>query len=153
MELRVRTAGLTLAEPFVIARGGRTEPEVVRVELRHEGIVGLGEGAPVYYWGETADSALQFLTREAPDLLGDDPFALEAIGRRLARRAGEQGAKAALDAALHDWIGKRLGQPVWRLLGLDRLGAPTSYTIGLDTLETSLLSSSSILCIAISSTP
>jgi L-alanine-DL-glutamate epimerase-like enolase superfamily enzyme len=135
VELRVFAATLRLAETFAIARRARDVQEVVRVELEHEGVVGLGEGTPVYFWGETAESALDFLTAEAPALLGDDPFALEAVGARLAARPGEQAAKAALDAALHDWIGKRLGLPVWRLLGLSPAGPPTSFTIGIDTVE------------------
>ena len=53
-----------------------------------------------------------------PPLVGDDPFALEAIEERLEDVDGEAAGKAALDAALHDWIGKRLGVPLWRLLGL-----------------------------------
>jgi L-Ala-D/L-Glu epimerase len=135
VELRAHEATLALAETFAIARTSRRVQEVLRVELEHERIVGLGEATPVYYCGETAESALRFLTAEAPGMLGDDPLALEAIGRRLAARPGEQAAKCALDAALHDWIGKRLGQPVWRLLGLLRTGPPTSYTIGIDTVE------------------
>ena len=87
----------------------------------------------MYYRGETPGSALAFLS-EAPVLVGEDPLALEAIGRRLERRAGEAAAKAALDAALHDWIGKRLGLPVWRLLGLEREAPPTSCTIAIDSL-------------------
>ena len=47
----------------------------------------------------------------------------------------EAAARAALDAALHDWIGRRLGVPLWRLLGLSRDLPPTSYTIGIDSLE------------------
>jgi L-Ala-D/L-Glu epimerase len=135
VELRASTATLALGETFAIARGARESVDVVRVELEHEGVVGLGEGTPVYYWGETAESALGFLAGEAPALIGEDPFALESIGARLAARPGEQAAKAAVDAALHDWIGKRLGQPVWRLLGLSPTGPPTSLTIGIDTVE------------------
>jgi L-alanine-DL-glutamate epimerase-like enolase superfamily enzyme len=41
----------------------------------------------------------------------------------------------ALDGALYDWLGRRVGQPVWRLLGTDRLTPPTSYTIGIDTVD------------------
>jgi L-Ala-D/L-Glu epimerase len=135
VDLQARKETLRLAETFAIARGERVEQEVVQVELEHEGTVGLGEAAPVYYWGESADSALGFIREEAEELVGADPFALEAIGRRLAARPGEQGAKAAIDAALHDWVGKRLGQPLWLLMGLERGGPPTSYTIGLDTTE------------------
>ena len=134
VELRTRRAGLNLAEEFGIARGSRTTQSVVQVELEHEGIVGLGEAAPVYYRGETIDSAATFLAG-APPLLGRDPFALEAIGARLAAVGGEAAARGALDAALHDWVGKRLGVPVWRLLGLSPEAPPTSYTIGIDTVE------------------
>ncbi len=135
MELRARTTSLTLAEEFGIARGSRTTQSVVQLELEHEGIVGRGEAAPVYYRGESVDSAVELLTTTAPPLVGDDPFALEAIEERLEDVDGEAAGKAALDAALHDWIGRRLGVPVWRLLGLSAEAPPTSYTIGIDSVD------------------
>jgi L-Ala-D/L-Glu epimerase / N-acetyl-D-glutamate racemase len=134
MELRARQVSLTLAETFTIARQSRDVEEVVHVEIEHDGLVGYGEGAPVDYWGETPESLLGFLQDEAPGLIGGDPFALEYVGQRLALRPGEQGAKQALDGALHDWVGKRLGQPVWRLLGLSPTSPATSYTIGIDSV-------------------
>ncbi len=130
MELAYRTVSLPLAEPFVISRSVTTEAEVVEVELRLDGTSGLGEAAPQDRYGESVASAAAFLD-EAGDLLGDDPFALETIERRLAEIPGETAAKAALDAALHDLCGKLVGQPVWRLLGLDQAGPPTSWTIWL----------------------
>jgi L-Ala-D/L-Glu epimerase len=136
VELRAATARLPLAETFAIARHSSDETEVVRVEVEHDGLVGHGESSPVDFWGETIESALAFLEREAPAALGGvEPFALEAIEARLAERPGEQAAKAALSGALHDWVGKRVGQPVWRLLGLAPAGPATSYTIGIDTVE------------------
>jgi L-alanine-DL-glutamate epimerase-like enolase superfamily enzyme len=134
MELRVHRVELPLAETFTIARHSADVSSLVQVELTHDGITGMGEGAPVGYRGETPESGARFLAEEAPALVGNDPFALEAIERRLAARPGERGAKAALDGALHDWLGKRTGLPVWRLLGLDRAGPPTSYTIGIDSV-------------------
>jgi len=133
VELRTRTVELNLAEEFGIARGSRTTQSVVQVELEHNGVVGRGEAAPVYYLGETPESATAFLTEKAPAALRDDPFALEAIDARLA--GGDAAGRAALDAALHDWIGRRLDVPVWRLLGLEPIAPPTSYTIGIDTLD------------------
>ena len=135
MELRTTTASLALAEEFGIARGSRTTQSVVQLELEHDGVVGRGEAAPIYYRGESIDSAADFLTSAAPPLLGDDPFALESIEERLEDVDGEAAGKAALDAALHDWIGRRLGVPLWRLLGLSPEAPPTSYTIGIDSLE------------------
>jgi L-alanine-DL-glutamate epimerase-like enolase superfamily enzyme len=135
MELRAHKVSLVLAETFTIARQSRDIEEVVHVELEHDGIIGYGEGAPVDYWGETQESMLAFLVEEAPALIGGDPYAHEYIGRRLAMRPGEQGAKQAIDSALHDWLGKRLGEPLWRVFGLSPTSPPTSYTIGIDTLE------------------
>ncbi len=135
MELRPSTSSLALAEDFAIARGSRTTQEVVRVEVEHDGVVGRGEAAPIYYRGETVRSALAFLSDVAPGRVGEDPFALEEIGRAVWSDGAEAAARAALDAALHDWIGRRLGVPLWRLLGLSRDLPPTSYTIGIDSLE------------------
>jgi L-alanine-DL-glutamate epimerase-like enolase superfamily enzyme len=121
---------LQLAETFTISRGAQDTADVVWVEVEHDGHVGRGEAAPIDRYRESADSAVAFIEANA-DALGDDPFALERIRSRLADRPGEQAAKAALDAALHDLRGRMLGLPVWRLLGLERDGPPTSWTIWL----------------------
>jgi L-Ala-D/L-Glu epimerase / N-acetyl-D-glutamate racemase len=129
VQLRPSIATLRLAEPFAIARGSRTEQRVVQVEVEADGVVGRGEAAPIYYRGETEESALAFLELVEPP---SDPFDLEAG----LPREGDAAGRSALDAALHDWVGRRLGVPVWRLLGLSRQAAPpTSYTIGIDTVE------------------
>jgi len=130
VELEARVATLRMAETFVISRGAADETEVVFVELRHDGVGGFGEATPSDRYDETAASSLAFF-ESAGELLGDDPYALEAIEARLRERPGEQAAKAALDAALHDLCGKLAGLPVWRLLGLERAGPPTSWTIWL----------------------
>jgi L-Ala-D/L-Glu epimerase len=129
VELTARTVSLPLAEEFGIARGSRTQTEVVQVELSHDGLVGRGEAAPVYYRGETAASASEFLSSVR---LTNDPFALE---ENLSPAGGDAAGRSALDAALHDWVGRRLGVPVWRLLGLSRVAPVTSYTLGIDTLD------------------
>jgi L-alanine-DL-glutamate epimerase-like enolase superfamily enzyme len=130
VRLTHRTAVLRLREPFTISRETSEEVESVFVEVEHDGVVGYGESSPLEHFGQTPASAGAFLD-EAEELLGNDPFALEAIERRFAERPGEPAAKAAMDAALHDLCGKLVGQPVWRLLGLERSGPPTSWTIWL----------------------
>jgi L-alanine-DL-glutamate epimerase-like enolase superfamily enzyme len=130
VQIDARIVRLRLAETFVIAREARDEEDVVQVELTHDGVTGRGEAAPIERYDESAESALAFVREHGP-LVGDDPFALEQIGARLAAVPGEQAAKAALDAALHDLQGKLLGVPVWKLLGLPRIGPPTSWTIWL----------------------
>jgi L-alanine-DL-glutamate epimerase-like enolase superfamily enzyme len=128
VEVTARTATLELAETFVISRESSDTAEVVQVEIRHDGVSGYGEGAPIERYGESADSALQYL-EAAAGVLGDDPFALDEIEDRL--EPHEWAARSALDAALHDLQGKLTGVPVWRLLGVRRIGPPTSWTIWL----------------------
>ena len=131
MEVTAQLVVVPLAETFTIARESSDEAELVQVEVRHGDLAGWGEAAPIARYGESAASALAFIEEHGEEALGDDPFALEEIGERLAALPGEQAAKAALDAALHDLCGRLLGVPVWRLLGLERVGPPTSWTIGL----------------------
>jgi L-alanine-DL-glutamate epimerase-like enolase superfamily enzyme len=130
VQAEARIVRLPLAETFVISRDATDHADVVQVSIGHEGVQGFGEGAPVERYGESAESARAFV-KEHAGRLGDDPFALEEIGARLAAVPGEQAAKAALDGALHDLQGKLLGIPALRLLGLPRTGPPTSWTVWL----------------------
>jgi L-Ala-D/L-Glu epimerase len=135
MRLRVQPRELRLAETLTVANWSADAEWVVLVTLEHEGITAYGEGIPVSFLGESADAAVAAIAADGPALVGDEPLALERISRRLAAWDGPQGAKMALDGALHDWLGKYAGQPLWRLFGHDRLTQPTSYTIGLASLE------------------
>jgi L-Ala-D/L-Glu epimerase len=126
VQLSARRVMLRLAETFTISRGSEDEAEVVQVEIRHGAVTGRGEAAPVERYDESAGSALAWLEQVE---LGGDPFALDAIGDALP--PGEQAARSAVDAALHDLQGKLVGLPVYKLLGLRRHGPPTSWTIWL----------------------
>ena len=130
MRLTHRRATLRLEEPFTISRSTSVEEQVLWVELAVDGASGFGEAQPQDHYEETVEGAEAFLDAAA-DLLGEDPFALEAVETRLAELPGNRAAKAAVDAALHDLCGKLVGQPVWRLLGLAPGGPPTSWTIWL----------------------
>jgi L-alanine-DL-glutamate epimerase-like enolase superfamily enzyme len=130
VEISARIRTLHLAQTFVISRESSDSVDVVEVELRHEGVTGFGEAAPIERYHESAESSAEFLG-DLGDLLGDDPWALEELAERLELVPLQQAAKAALDAALHDLQGRLVGQPVWRLLGLQREGPPTSWTVWL----------------------
>src|SRR4051794_20280784 len=130
--VRATTNVLALRETFQIARGAADEETVVAVEFERDGVAAHGEGAPVDYWGETPAGMVAALEAEGDAVIGDDPF---AAVERVRGWDGPQGAKMALDGALHDWVGRRAGLPTWKLLGTDRLTPPTSYTIGIDTVE------------------
>ncbi len=130
MEVTAAIVRLRLAETFVISRETSDWADVVHVTVTHKDLIGRGEAAPIERYHESATTALRFL-EEHGHLVGDDPFALEEIEARLRDVPGEQAAKSALDAALHDLQGKLLGVPTWKLLGMRRGGPPTSWTVWL----------------------
>jgi len=136
--VRLRHEPLDVATQFEfrIAVGSRSRHDNTLVRIEHDGLEGLGEASPSHYYGETRALVEGALEEWAPHL-GDDPFALEAIERRLhGVLQGHEAAHAAIDMALHDWIGKKLGVPVWRLLGLDRARTPLScVTLGMASPE------------------
>jgi L-alanine-DL-glutamate epimerase-like enolase superfamily enzyme len=134
MKISSGVRALTLAETFTIARGSTDTAEVVWAEIAHGGHVGRGEGAPDDRYGESVEAAREFID-SARDALGPDPFALEAIEARLRARDGSVVGCCAVECALHDLVGKLVGQPTWRLLGLADRTPPTSYTIGIDSIE------------------
>jgi L-alanine-DL-glutamate epimerase-like enolase superfamily enzyme len=128
MDVRARIVTLELAETFVIARESQDTVELVEVEIRNDGVTGYGEAAPIDRYSEDVASASAWLA-EAASLLGDDPWALDEIHARLP--AGEQAARGAIDAALHDLCAKQVGIPLYRLFGLRPTGPPTSWTVWL----------------------
>jgi L-Ala-D/L-Glu epimerase len=133
MDLTAEPLDLKLAAPFRIARGVQHEAHNVLVRLDADGLTGLGEAAPKTFYGETREGALAAIAHFAGHL-GDDPLAIEEIMAALDRTLhGNPAAKAAVDMALYDLVGQRLGVPVYRLFGLSAARAPhTSYTISLD---------------------
>ena len=136
MKLDVQAFDLKLTTPFRISRHVQYTARNVLARITHEGITGIGEAAPSEHYGETRGTVLAALDMLA-DELGDDPFALEDTLARLNHLLGRNpSAKAALDMALYDLIGKRLNVPLYKLLGLSAARTPlTSFTIGIDTPE------------------
>jgi L-alanine-DL-glutamate epimerase-like enolase superfamily enzyme len=128
MKLRWESLPLELKTTFRIAHGSSDRRFNVLVFLDD----GVGEAAAVPYYGESQEGIIEYL-KTVPDL-GEEPFDLDQVLSR--RPAGSRAARSALDQALHDLWGKRLGQPLYKLLGLNptRL-PPTSFTIGMDDPE------------------
>ncbi len=136
MILRFTPHTLELRHAFTIATATRTSTPAMLVEVEHEGIIGYGEAAMPPYLGESQATAATFLSRVDLTRVAD-PFRLEEILPDIdALSPGNTAAKAAVDIALHDWIGKKFGAPWHRIWGLDPTKAPvTSFTIGIDTPE------------------
>jgi L-alanine-DL-glutamate epimerase-like enolase superfamily enzyme len=115
---------------FATSQGGIDEKETIVVRLEHAGTTGWGEAVPSALYGQTLEASEAALDAMRP-LLGDDPLEIEPILQRvLAAHDAQRAAVCALDSALHDWAGRRLGVPVWRLLGLARPRVRTTFTIG-----------------------
>lgn len=111
--------------------------DTIHLRLTRDGITGVGEGAPIVRYHENAESARRAIEGVAGVLRQGDPLAYEKLLREaFARIEGEWAAKAAIDIAVMDWVGQRLGVPVHRLFGLDPADAPvTTFSIGIDTPE------------------
>lgn len=125
---------LRLRHAFNLATMSRTTTPGVQVEITIDSLTGYGEASMPPYLGESVESVTAFLARVDPERLAD-PFALRRIHSYLDSLApGNHAAKAAIDIALHDIIGKLTGQPIYRLYGLDTDRMPsTSFTISNDT--------------------
>lgn len=136
MKLTFRHIELQLRHTFTIARSSKDVEPCIIVEIEHDGVVGIGEAAPSDRYGETRQTVEAFLQRFDLNALSS-PFQLEDIlGYVDGMAVGNYSAKAAVDIALHDWIGKKLGLPLWKLWGLNRDKTPlTSFTIGIDVPE------------------
>src|SRR5215217_7890908 len=121
MKLRVRPYTLELKHAFGIATSTRTTTPAMLVEVERDGVVGYGEAAMPPYLGESQETASKYFGK-AVTFLGAtaDPFQLEEVLSGLdAIVPGNTAAKAALDIALHDWVGKKLGAPWFRIWGLN----------------------------------
>ena len=129
MQIEYEPLSLTLETPFRIAHGTSYTRENVLVRISDGEHEGYGEAAPVRQHHETQAEVLDYLAAVS---LPDDPFLLEDILSGLP--SGPRSARSAIDIALHDLVGKKLGIPLYRFFGLNPHRAPqTSYTIGIGT--------------------
>ena len=133
--VRWESLDLPLRDPFGISRRTTTVARNVLVRITWQGSEGLGECAPNAYYGESQESVLAWLPRLA-EALPDDPGAIRAATVALEHAAhGNPAARAGLELALWDLLGKRLGAPIWQLWGFADAVPPSSFTIGIDTPE------------------
>jgi L-alanine-DL-glutamate epimerase-like enolase superfamily enzyme len=136
MVLRFRPYTLQLKHVFTVAVNSRTTTPVVLTEIEYDGVVGYGEASMPPYLGESHDTATAFLARVDLSRFAN-PFDLETILAAIdAIAPGNPAAKASVDIALHDVVGKLMKQPWYNIWGYDAAKAPvTTFTIGIDTPE------------------
>lgn len=141
MRLRFFPYELKLRHVFTVATYSRSTTPDVQVEVEYDGVVGYGEASmPPYLQQElgSVDSVTAFLQKVQGEIRRfQDPFQLEDILSYIdGLSRGNAAAKAAVDIALHDLVGKLLQAPWYRIWGLDKDKAPsTTFTIGIDTPE------------------
>ena len=150
-------AGLSAAVAAPKA-GAELETKIVRLRLRHtwtttmssseyrdtlhtsytrDGLTGHGEGAPIVRYHEDASSAQKAVESLRGLLLEANPMQFNKVMAEVFQRvSGEWAGKAAIDIALMDWVGQKLGIPLYTYFGLDPKDAPlTTFSIGIDTPE------------------
>ncbi len=134
LKLRFQPYNLQLKHVFTVATYSRTTTPDVQVEVEYDGITGYGEASMPPYLGESVESVMRFLQQVNLEQFSD-PFQLEEILAYVdGIMTGNTAAKASVDIALHDLVGKLLGAPWHKIWGLDKSKAPsTTYTIGIDT--------------------
>jgi L-Ala-D/L-Glu epimerase len=111
--------------------------DTLHTAYTRDGITGHGEGAPIVRYREDAASAQKAVESVREYLLGANPMQFGKIMAQVFKRVpGEWAGKAAIDIALMDWVGKKLGIPLYSYFGLDPNDAPlTTFSIGIDTPE------------------
>ena len=134
MKMRFFPYELKLKHVFTVASYSRTTTPDVQVEIEYEGVTGYGEASMPPYLGQTVDTVMAFLRKVDLEQFSD-PFGLEDILAYVdSLSPGDTAAKAAVDIALHDLVGKLLGAPWYKIWGLNKEKTPsTTFTIGIDT--------------------
>lgn len=137
MDLSFETFDLKLHVPFTISRGTQTVANNVQIHLHDGELTGIGEAAPAEHYGELQSTVLSFLEALSTQLSTTSSIAISTLHNLMDETARlNPAAKAAVDMALYDLLGKRLGAPIYEMLGLDKASTPqTSFTIGIDTPE------------------
>lgn len=136
LEMKFFPYELKLRHVFTVATYSRTTTPDVQVEITYDGVTGYGEASMPQYLGQTVQTVMTFLQKVDLSQFSD-PFQLEDILAYVdSLSPGDTAAKAAVDIALHDLVGKLLGAPWYKIWGLNKDKTPsTTFTIGIDTAE------------------
>jgi L-alanine-DL-glutamate epimerase-like enolase superfamily enzyme len=135
--LETEITRLKLRHTWTTTMSSSAYRDTLRVRFTRDGITGHGEGAPIVRYQENAVDARKAVESVRDLVTAADPWEFDKLEAEIARRLGGQfAAQAALDIALMDWVGQKLGIPLYRYFGLDPNAAPvTTFSIGIDTPE------------------
>ncbi len=135
--IETRIMRLKLRHTWTTVMSSSEYRDTLQVRFERGGMTGLGEGAPIVRYKEDAAGAQKAVESVRDYLTGADPFQFQKIMAEVFRRIEDNyAAKAAIDIAIMDWVGQKLGVPLYRYFGLDPKDAPvTTFSIGIDTPE------------------
>ena len=133
--LETQIVRLKLRHTWTTTMSSSEHRDTLHVRFTRDGVTGQGEGAPIARYHESAESARQAVESVRDLFATGNPWQFEKLMAEVFRRLpGQYAAKAALDIALIDWVGQKLGVPLYRYFGLDPQDAPvTTFSIGIDT--------------------
>ena len=133
MKLRYRAYDLQLKHTFTVSGYSRNTSPVVLTEIEHDGLFGYGEASMPPYLGESQESVMEFLKKVDISQFNDPERINEILEYVDSIDKNNRAAKASVDIALHDLIGKIVDKPLYKLWGLNQANTPmTSFTIGID---------------------
>ncbi len=138
MQITVETFTVNKRFPLTISRGTTTQTTNILVTVEQDGIEGWGEASPFSLgnYRQSTQMLNESLKQVTPLLNNFSPLERQQIELVLHKAQVPSSAQAALDIALYDWLGKKVGLPLWRLWGLNRNAiVPTSVTIGINLPE------------------
>jgi len=135
--LTTKIVRLNLQHTWTTTMSSSQYRDTLHTTFTRGGIIGHGEGAPIVRYHEDAASAQRAVESVRDLLLTADPLRFAKIMAEVFKRVpGEWAGKAAIDIALMDWVGKKLGIPLYSYFGLDPKDTPlTTFSIGIDTPE------------------
>lgn len=136
MKLKFKPYTLELKHTFTIATYSRSTTPVVLTEIEHDGLIGYGEASMPPYLGESHETVTKFLSQVNLSQF-NDPFQIDDILEYVdSIELKNTAAKASVDIALHDLVGKILNKPLYKIWGFNKENTPdTTFTIGIDTEE------------------
>jgi L-alanine-DL-glutamate epimerase-like enolase superfamily enzyme len=137
-DLQTSITRLKLRHTWTTTMSSSEYRDTLSLRLSAQGVEGIGEGAPIVRYKESAESARDAVESIRPLLLSTNPWQFQKLMATVFQRVpGQYAAKAAIDIALFDWVAKKLGVPLYRYFGLDAADAPiTTFSIGIDTPDT-----------------
>jgi len=133
VQLTHQRKALELQYPFIVAGSSKQIADNIFLEIEDHSVKGIGEAAPSKFYNENYETVIQTFNQIEPLLSKANPFEVFEIMKSIQKIVpNNYAAKAAINIAILDLIGKKLNTPLYKLFGLSKNAPTTSYTIGID---------------------